>query len=39
VSTFEQAVTTHSRPLFSLAFTILGDRQETDAVQDTLELA
>lgn len=40
VSTFEQAVTAFSRPLFSLAFTILGDRQEAeDAVQDTLELA
>ena len=40
VSTFEQAVNDHSRPLFSLAFTILGDRQEAeDAVQDTLELA
>lgn len=40
VSTFEQAVNAHSRPLFSLAFTILGDRQEAeDAVQDTMELA
>jgi RNA polymerase sigma factor (sigma-70 family) len=40
VLTFEQAVNVHSRPLFSLAFTILGDRQEAeDAVQDTLELA
>lgn len=40
ISTFEQAVNAYSRPLFSLAFTILGDRQEAeDAVQDTLELA
>jgi RNA polymerase sigma factor (sigma-70 family) len=40
LSTFEQVVHTDGRSLYSLAFAILGDRQDAeDAVQDTLELA
>jgi RNA polymerase sigma-70 factor, ECF subfamily len=40
VTGFEQTVRAESRDLYSLAFSILGDRQEAeDAVQDTMELA
>jgi RNA polymerase sigma factor (sigma-70 family) len=40
VTSFEQTVRADSRNLYSLAFSILGDRQEAeDAVQDTMELA
>ena len=40
LTAFEQAVRTQSRPLYSLARSILGDRQEAeDAVQETMELA
>ncbi len=40
LSAFEQAVHTDGRTLYSLAFAILGDKQQAeDAVQDTMELA